>query len=154
MWDVSTTQCILLFLFSWKPRGYFERNTTSHRFKAVHHYHSSVSCSGRLLLQLVALKIESLLCVDAEGRERQRSFSATSALLKSQHQWDGKGKKRIYKRVGKKKKRRHEEVVLTLFVFNAGMLKKAACSAVVVVRRTCKVQDVRSFSLRSLTWKK
>lgn len=63
----------------------------SHLFKAVHHYYSSASCLGRLLSEVGALKIESVLCVAAEGREgRENSdaalLSATPVLLKSRHQ--------------------------------------------------------------------
>lgn len=119
------THCITLFLCSWKQRGYSEQCKTSHLFKAAHHYFSSPSCLGRLLSELDALKIESILCVNTEEREgRENSnntlLSATPVLLKSRHQWnkEGEGKK-------KREKKRHEEVVVTLFVFNVEMLKKA-----------------------------
>lgn len=144
--------CITLFLCSWKQRGYFEQCKTSHLFKAAHHYFSSPSCLGRLLSELDALKIESILCVDTEEREgRENSnntlLSATPVLLKSRHQWNKEGEEK------KEGKKRHEEVVVTLFVFNVEMLKKSCRSTVVVVRWAHTVHDVRSFSQRSLTQK-
>lgn len=78
-------------------------------FKAAHQYYSSPSCFGRLLSEVGALKIESPLCVDAEGKEgRENSdnaaFECYSCALEKPTSMKQGGRRREKKRKGDMKK--------------------------------------------------
>lgn len=121
MFQHFTASCI--FFLAERREDIFKQSRSPHLFKAAHHYDSSASCLERLLSELAALKIESLLCVDAERRERgvgwggQRRHSSECCSCARKEEKETSMKLGT-KRGGKKGKRRHEEVVVTLFVYN------------------------------------